>query len=243
MGLNQMNEHFNEAFETYFPETSKAPKAAMTFFDFFASRYMRLRPKVFRGRLLANERIVEYPVIFKWIKDKGRVLDIGCVSSRLPIQLASMGYDVHGLDTRPYHFTHPNFRFHQCDLFKWNTDGGFDTILLVSVIEHFGLGGYGDLVLPEADKQAVDFIAKWLKPDGQLLVSLPFGKAGVTPKHRVYDSARLNHVFGGFHWNRVEYFYRKDDHWIPGKPEDIEKIPSPGLPANGVAVLDLRLKT
>ena len=238
--MNQLNENLNDAFETYFPGQGKLGEFGLDFLDFFLKRGFRLRRSMFGGRIVTNERIVEYPRILQWLKEGGKVLDIGCVSSRLPIQLASLGYEVHGLDTRPYGFTHPNFRFHQSDLFKWKPEGKYDVILLVSVIEHFGLGGYGDLVLPDADKQAIDTVAGWLKDDGQLLVSLPFGTPGVTPKHRIYDRQRLNHVFGRFHRHREAYFYRKDGAWVPGNPEDVEKIPSPDLPVNGVVILDLR---
>ena len=241
MGLNQMNESLNEAFETYFPRLGTAARAVDRTLSFTLLRAFRIRNALFRGRVLVNERIVEYPMMFRWLKDGGRVLDIGCASSRLPIQLASMGFEVHGLDTRHYAFDHPNFEFHQSDLFHWKPEGSYDTIFLVSVIEHFGLGGYGDLVLPDADRQAVQRISQWLAEGGQLLVSVPFGRSGVTPKHRVYDSARLEHVFGDLEWKRQAYFWRKDEHWIPGRARDIERIPSPDMPPNGVAILEFGL--
>jgi hypothetical protein len=48
-------------------------------------------------------------------------------------------------------------------------------IVLVSAIEHFGLGEYGDSVMPDAGRHAVRTIAPWLKDGGQLLGSVPFG--------------------------------------------------------------------
>src|SRR5688572_9338770 len=113
----------------------------------------------------------------RWIKERVRVLDIGCIPSRLPVQVASLGYEVHALDTREYRFTHPNLTFHHSDLFQWTPEIKYDVIVLVSVIEHFGLGAYWDVVVPDADKQAVDVITQWLAPGGQLLVSVPFGVA------------------------------------------------------------------
>jgi hypothetical protein len=47
--------------------------------------------------------------------------------------------------------------------------------VLVSAIEHFGLGEYGDSVMPDAGRHAVRTIAPWLKDGGQLLGSVPFG--------------------------------------------------------------------
>jgi SAM-dependent methyltransferase len=240
MSLNNASEHFNDAFELYFPRQRVLQRAAFKVANLTALNALRLRRRLFRGQLLVNERIVEYPLVFQWMKPAGRVLDIGCVSSRLPIQLASLGYDVHALDTRRYGFRHPNLTFHHSDLFRWTPPARYDVILLISVIEHFGLGAYGDVVMADADKQAIDLIVQWLKPDGQLLVSVPFGCGAVTRKHRIYDSDRLEHVFGGLRRVQQRYFVRKNGAWLPGDPAEIEKIPSPDLPTNGVAILDMR---
>jgi hypothetical protein len=241
MPLNQMSEHFNDAFEIYFPRQRFFERAFFRAANLAVMQAFRLRQRVFRGELLVNERIVEYPVVLRWIKEGGRVLDIGCVSSRLPIQLASLGYEVHALDTREYGFTHPNLTFHRSDVFQWTPKVKYDVIVLVSVIEHFGLGGYGDIVAPDADRQAVELITEWLAPDGQLLVSVPFGVASLTKKYRIYDSAGLRQLFGHLQWVRQRYFARRAGAWLPGDPAEVEKIPSPDLPANGVAILDVRV--
>ena len=99
MALNQIkNEHFNDAFEVYFPTQGPVCADSSPRRGFLVTNALRFRNRLFQGELLVNERIVEYPVVFKSIREPGRVLDIGCVSSRLPIQLASLGYDVHGLE-------------------------------------------------------------------------------------------------------------------------------------------------
>jgi SAM-dependent methyltransferase len=203
---------------------------------------LAVRTKLFGGQVLVNERIVEYPQILRWLQPPCAVLDIGCVSSRLPIQLASLGYTVHGLDVRPYGFSHPNFTFHQTDLFRWTPPRLFDTILLVSTIEHFGIGGYGDAKLNEADMEAIKKIAEWLAPGGQLLVSLPYGKAAITPKHRIYDQVRLARLFQSFEWVEQAYFQRIDGAWQPSDPVALQEVASPALPPNGVAVLHFRAK-
>jgi 2-polyprenyl-3-methyl-5-hydroxy-6-metoxy-1,4-benzoquinol methylase len=241
VALNQMTEHFNDAFEVYFPKQGRVVRTAHRAAGFLVTNAFRFRNRLFRGELLVNERIVEYPVVFKWIKERGRVLDIGCVSSRLPLQLASLGYAVHGLDTRPYPFTHPNFRFYQADLFRWTPDVKYDSIVLVSVVEHFGLGQYGDCVMPDADRHAVQTMAAWINHGGQLLVSVPFGQPAITPKHRVYDIHRLRDVFDGFTWMRDRYFVRRGRDWMPAERAEVEDVSSPRLPVNGVAILDLRL--
>lgn len=239
MSLNQMNEYLNDSFETYFPNFGPLRKFIYRIASLFILVTFRSRRKIFRGRILINERIVEYPKVFQWIRPNGIVLDIGCSSSRLPIQLASLGYEVHAIDTRPYAFTHPNLQFYQKDLFKWSPPISFDIVLLISTLEHLGLGGYGDLVLPEADKQAVDKIRQWLKERGQLIVTVPFGKPQITRKHRIYDSKRLKDVFSEFKWKNERYFRRTQSSWVESTKEEVENIPSPSLPPNGVALLNL----
>jgi SAM-dependent methyltransferase len=239
MSLNQMNEHLNDSFETYFPNFGPLRKFIYGIATLFVLVTFRLRRKIFCGKILINERIIEYPQVFQWIKLNGDVLDIGCASSRLPIQLASLGYKVHAVDTRPYSFTHRNLHFHQEDLFKWSPPIHFDIILLISTLEHFGLGGYGDLVLSKADKQAVDRIFQWLKEGAQLIVSVPFGKAEITKKHRIYDSKRLKELFLNFRWKEQHYYKREGGSWIPSNSEYLERISSNELPVNGIVLLNL----
>ncbi len=247
MSFNQANEQFNDAFETYFPNLNPITKWPYHATTLALSQGNKLRARLFGGQLQVNERIVEYPQILRWIKPQGRVLDIGCVSSRLPIQLASLGYTVHGLDVRPYAFTHPNFTFSQSDLFQWTPPDLFDIILLVSVIEHFGIGGYGDRKVEEADQQALTKILSWLAPQGQLLVSVPYGKPDITAKHRIYDRARLELLFdrsqgGQFEWVDEAYFQRINGAWQPSSAEALRHVASPDLPTNGVAILHVRLR-
>ena len=239
MSLNQINEQFNDAFETYFPKLNAFTKWPYRATTVALSQGLKWRAQLFGGQLLVNERIVEYPQILRWIRPQGRVLDIGCVSSRLPIQLASLGYAVHGLDVRPYAFSHPNFTFHRADLFQWSPPEPFDIILLISTIEHFGIGGYGDLQMADADLRAMTQILQWLRPGGQLLVSLPFGVASITPKHRIYDAERLGSLFAGLEWVEQAYFQRIAGAWQPSSAESLSQITSPTLPPNGVAVLHL----
>lgn len=240
MAFNQLNEELNDAFETYFPKMNPAVRLPYGATTRALAWGMKARTRLFGGQVKVNERIVEYPQILRWLPDNGSVLDIGCVSSRLPIQLASMGYTVHGVDTRPYPYTHPNFTFFRSDLFTWTPPRAYDVVCLVSVIEHFGLGGYGDLVVPDADLQAVTKIREWLVPGGTLLVSLPYGKADVTPKHRIYDAERLNHVFGALERVREIYYQRINGAWMPSTAVALADVTSPDLPPNGVAVLELR---
>lgn len=242
MALNQMNEKLNDAFETYFPRFDPIRRFFYLGFSLLTLLTFRIRIWLFGGRILVNERIVEYPQVLRWIRTEGLILDIGCVSSRLPIQLASLGYTVHGLDVRPYFYKHPNFTFFKDDIFNWVPEKSYNIIIMLSVLEHLGLGGYGDIKVADADKQAVDKIASWLSTKGQLIVTVPFGKTAVTKKHRIYDQERLRYVFSGFKWIESRFFRRLKNNWIPSTSEELENVPSLLLPPNGVALLNLEKK-
>jgi len=239
VSLDQMNELLNDSFETYFPKMTLFKGKIHGILSLSLLVGLRLRRRIFGGRLIVNERIVEYPLIFQLIRTNGIVLDIGCASSRLPIQLASLGYKVHAVDIRPYAFKHPNLEFYKEDIFKWSPQQYFDIIILVSTLEHFGLGSYGDLVLPEADKEAVDRISDWLSEGGQLLVSVPFGKAKVNKKQRIYDLERLKYIFYNFKWVDQKYFRRVKGQWLPSSAKELKNIPSNEESPNGVAILNL----
>lgn len=245
MSINQINPEFNDAYETYFPKMGILRRVVFKVFTKALESGISFRRKAFGGVLLVNERIVEYPLIFRWLEPRpgARVLDIGCCSSRLPIQLASLGYEVHGLDIQEYRFHHPNFHFHQSDIFQWTPEHKFDTVIAVSAIEHFGLGGYGDIMIKDGDIRAVEKISTFLAQKGQLLASMPFGKAGITPKHRIYDSERLKRLFRDFDFISEAYFQRMDQHWVPSSAIKLSTVDSLGMPPNGVVILNLRLRT
>ena len=243
MALNQLHEELNDAFETYYPRLGKVRGAAYHFFNAILLRALRWRRPLFGGKVLVNERIIEYPEIVRLLRPHGVVLDIGCVSSRLPIQLASLGYEVHGLDLRDYQFSHPNFYFHRGNIFSWSPQKKFDAIIFLSTLEHIGLGVYGEEAEADrdADARVILRVRGWLNPGGQLLVTLPYGRARVTSKHRVYDAARLARVFPEAYFRRVRahYYKRMNGNWMPATAEELADVDSPELPVNGAAVLDL----
>lgn len=244
MALNQMNEELNDAFETYFPRLGAVGRIGYAFSTAVILGALRLQRRIFGGRRKTNERVLEYPYVFRRLRPEGAVLDIGCVSSRLPVQLASLGYEVHGLDVQSYPFSHKNFHFHQADLFSWTPQKTFDIIILLSTIEHFGLGGYGDSVLEDADLQAAKRLTGWLKSGGQMIVTTPFGKPAFTPKHRIYDRPRLERLFPEekFYWRNERYFELSGGDWHPSSAERLRDVSSPGQPPNGVVCLDLEKK-
>ena len=67
------------------------------------------------------------------------------------------------------------------------------------VVEHIGLGRYGDPIDPEGDLNAMSELARVLAPGGSLLFVVPVGKPRVEfNAHRIYSPEQIRDHFGGF---------------------------------------------
>ena len=135
-----------------------------------------------------------------------RILDLGCAESLLPIELASNGYLVTGVDTRFYPLEHPNFMFVRTDICNSQLEtGSFDVVIAMSTIEHVGLGYYGDPTTNSSDRSALREIFRFLRPGGSLLITVPYGRRAHLPLHRVYDRRSLQTLLRGFQIVKLEF--------------------------------------
>jgi 2-polyprenyl-3-methyl-5-hydroxy-6-metoxy-1,4-benzoquinol methylase len=150
-----------------------------------------------------NERILEVPYVFRAIgvlPPGASIVDVGASESTVALSLASLGYAVTAIDFRKYPFDHPGLNakdgpLEACDL----GDKKFDAAVVLSAIEHFGLGAYGEeRGQSEADVLAMRKIRSWIKPGGHLFLTVPYGAPAVTPLHRIYDDAGLERLLQGF---------------------------------------------
>ena len=168
-----------------------------------------------------DSRVVEYSfVISKLAGRTGKVLDVGCTDggNMAAVMLASLGWEVHGIDNREFRFEHPNFRFSQGDIRNAPfPDDFFDYVYAVSTLEHIGLKGrYGVTEEdPEGDMKAVGEIGRILRPGGHFLLTIPYGKGqSVKPLLRVYAKSRLRRLF--HHWKIEEeiYYTFERGYWV-----------------------------
>ena len=141
------------------------------------------------------------------------VLDVGSSGSVLPTILAALGNHVVCIDVREWPAIWPNLQFIKCDL----ADSGFafesfDVITCVSTIEHIGLGTYGDKEDVDGDIKGVAMLRKYLKPDGRMILTVPFGKSAIIyPLHRIYDNSRFSRLTLGFRILDKKFFGPIDD--------------------------------
>ena len=71
-----------------------------------------------------------------------------------------------------------------------------DSISCLHVIEHIGLGRYGDPLDADGSKKACHELAKILKPGGFLYVSVPVGRERICfNAHRVFNPKTIVHYF------------------------------------------------
>lgn len=182
--------------------------------------------RVFAPGLVTTERVIEYPFVFQNL-DRGMhpILDIGCCYSRLPIALASRGFRVVGVDFNAYPDRHPNLRAVRGDaaLLPFAT-GSFGVVLAISVIEHIGLGHYGDPTGSAGDHAAVREISRVLRPGGRALITVPFGRALTDDFKRVYDLPRLHGLLLPLLTDRIEYALSRDGLWMPATGAEAASI-------------------
>ena len=74
--------------------------------------------------------------------------------------------------------------------------GSIDSLSCLHVIEHIGLGRYGDPIDPEGSKKAAKELASLLSPGGRLYLSLPVGKSRICfNAHRVHSPEQVLAMF------------------------------------------------
>lgn len=152
-----------------------------------------------------HERIIEVPFIYRVLAGMpaaGRVLDVGCAESSVAFSIASLGFDVLGLDPRGYPLQHENLCVIKEDIAKWKgpEPETLDAIVCLSSLEHFGLNAYDSSTHDSnLDYWAMRQFRKWLKKGGRLALTAPYGRSAVSDFERVYGAAELDRLLEGWH--------------------------------------------
>lgn len=75
-------------------------------------------------------------------------------------------------------------------------DQSLESISCLHVIEHIGLGRYGDPLDPEGSRKALRELQRVVRPGGQLLLSTPVGEPRICwNAHRIHDPADIAGMF------------------------------------------------
>jgi pyridoxamine 5'-phosphate oxidase len=169
-----------------------------------------------------NERVVEQPFVFAALAGLprgARVLDVGGSESTVGLSLASLGFEVTVVDPRGYPLTHPGLRSAACRLDELDAGAaGFDAAVVLSAVEHFGLGHYaGSGEADRSDIAALSELGRRVAPGGVLVLTTPFGRPAVDAFERVYDAAGLDELLAGWEVERASGAWRVDElTWVAG---------------------------
>ncbi len=187
-----------------------------------------------------NERILEHPFVLgaaSSLPPGSRILDIGGAESTIGLSLASLGYLVTVIEPQGYPFAHANLEVAEVPLEDFTSEHQFDAVILLSTIEHFGIGHYANN--PERDERAdldgVAIVASLLVETGKLILTTPFGPAEVNDVERIYDRERLLNLIQGFELERTVIGVRTDDgNWV-AESNELSEPAGPGRVAMIVA--------
>jgi hypothetical protein len=121
----------------------------------------------------------------------GEHLDIGS-DHRLFIWLSAL-LPVTFIDIRPLRLDLPHFRTGYGNLLALPYENDSQqSVSSLSVIEHIGLGRYGDDLDPEGSHKACKELARIVQPGGYLYITLPVGKPRTCfNAHRIFDPVSL----------------------------------------------------
>jgi SAM-dependent methyltransferase len=186
-----------------------------------AASYFNLPVKLVSGQWRTNERLIELPFVFQILHSESqgkRALEFGCTRSWLALQLAAWGYDVTAVDLRPYPLSHPQLTVHQMNVLNLRDDEGFDLITAVSVIEHIGVGYYGETARSDDLPLTVEKLTSLLKVGGRLIVTVPVGKPHQDDFLRSFLPDEIEELFGQRNLQLIaERYFMRDSRgaWCP----------------------------
>ena len=135
-------------------------------------------------------------------------VDVG--SSALTLSVLSATTSVLHVDYRPLQAALPGLRCIAGDILDLPAEAkNAASLSCLHVIEHIGLGRYGDPIDPEGSRKAAAGLARALAPQGRLYLSVPVGRERVCfNAHRVFAPESIVAMFCGL---RLEGFALVDD--------------------------------
>jgi len=126
-------------------------------------------------------------------------------------------------DFRPADLRLSSLQMGRCDLNRLQfPDDSIPSLSCMHVVEHIGLGRYGDPLDPEGDLKAVRELTRVLAPGGTLLFVAPMGRPRVQfNAHRIYSYRQVVDFFASL--KILEFSLIPDDEavtgMIPNAPE------------------------
>jgi SAM-dependent methyltransferase len=153
------------------------------------------------GGATSSEYFWQDLIVARWICNANprKHVDIGSRVDGFVAHVASFR-DLEVLDVRPISACIPGVQFRQADLMSAESieslaPGGIgycDSLSCLHVLEHLGLGRYGDPIDPDGFRRGLENLARLLQPGGVLYLSTPVGRERVEfNANRVFDPTAL----------------------------------------------------
>ncbi len=175
---------------------------------------------------LITDRALEYGFMTQQIDfhQGDRILDVGYLESVLPFMMAGLGAEVHALDLRPCPLRNPGFKTYIGDIRKTEfTDKYFDKIIAISTLEHLGIPTrYQSYADPDADSKALQEMSRILKDDGQIIITMPFGRAAINSVQKTYDQKAIARLIAGFELINLQYAKNNGRYWSPANYDQVK---------------------
>lgn len=140
-----------------------------------------------------------------------RHVDVG--SHHKFVSLLSCVVPVIMVDIRPLPVTLPNLIFQHGSIVDLPFDDmSLESVSSICVIEHIGLGRYGDPLDPEGTEKAVAELKRVTAPEGNLYVSVPVDVDNRTyfDAHRAFTNEYLEELFAPFVIISRRYIYGRE---------------------------------
>ncbi|MBU0879217.1 MAG: class I SAM-dependent methyltransferase [Patescibacteria group bacterium] len=157
-----------------------------------------------------SDRYQEYPWMLKNIKiTSGKILDVGSTASNMLYDFLPKEVEINSIDLNPKEITNKNIRFSIGDIRQTiYPENNFDVITCISTLEHIGVAGrYNSDDDQNGDVKAMSEMKRILKPNGFLLITVPYGLRDVLPINKLYNKERLTKLLSDF--SEVSIMYKK----------------------------------
>jgi len=122
-------------------------------------------------------------------------VDVG--SSIMMVNVLSAAFKTAFVDYRPLHVRLSNFSSLAGDILRLPfRDASVESLSCLHVVEHVGLGRYGDPLNPDGSRATAGELQRVLQPGGRLFLSVPVGRERVCfNAHRVHLPATIQSYF------------------------------------------------
>ncbi|NJR68702.1 MAG: DUF268 domain-containing protein [Synechococcales cyanobacterium CRU_2_2] len=135
-------------------------------------------------------------------------IDVG--SQNKFVALLSKVFPLTMVDIRPLSLPLDTIKFVEGSILDLPfADSSVESLSSLCVVEHIGLGRYGDPLDPSGTEKAVAELKRVIKPDGHLYISLPLDDSNKIyfNAHRAFKEEYILKLFSGFELIEARYIY------------------------------------